>query len=207
MAQTSLIGKVSGFFSRTSSESDQFRKFIKNKPLQVIYSVEKLKKVVDTFDEDPERKILLLYVHSKLNPANLNSFIFKNILNNFDLSAFINSNFHFYPVLTDAKDLKLLRRFFGSRDVPCFLFFRWGQDNKLKLLRIVNLNTKPATDQMMETMADVIELTEEQEKFEQQIEANIAGKRRQLEELEQEHMKKMNEIFNNPGQSNRTPNQ
>lgn len=172
-----------------------------------MFSREKLKKVVDTFDEDPERRILILYVHSKANPGNLNSFIFKNVLNNFDLSAFINANFHFYPTLVDAKDLKLLRRFFGSRDVPCFLFFRWGQENKLKLLRIVNLSSRPTVDQMMESMTDVLELAEEQENFDRQVAANVDSKRKKLEELERNHMKNVNDIFNSPGGGGPQPSQ
>lgn len=195
------MGKVSGFFSRSVSESDTFCKHIKNRPLQLLFSKQRMKKVVDSFDEDQHKKVLILYVHSISNPRGVNAYILKNVLNNLDLSAFINENFHFYPVLSTAKDLKMLRRFFGSGDVPCLLFFRWGLENQLKLLRLLNLQTKWRPDELLQTLNDVLELAEEQQRAERRLVAGVAEKRQKLEDLEREHQRKINEILN--GRSSR----
>jgi hypothetical protein len=187
---------VSGFFSRSYTESQSFKKHIKSKPLQVIFSEQKLKTVTDTLDENESQNILILYIHAVHNPNNINPYIMKKILNNIDLSMFINSNFQFYPILSTAKELSLFKNFFGARDVPCFLFFRWGIENKLKLLRMVNLRNKLSSDQVMEAMSDVLELAEEQVKSEKKLVMDIHEKKKRRNELELEHVRKVNELYN-----------
>jgi hypothetical protein len=161
----------------------------------VIYSEEKLKKVTDTLDDDPKNNIMMLYVHSMKNPGNINTYIFKKILNNVDLSMFINNNLQFYPALENAKSLSLFKNFFAKPDVPCFLFFRWGLENKLKLLRMVNLRSRPNPDQIFEIMTDVIELANEQSKNEQSILDNIKNKSQKRKDLELEHVKRINQFY------------
>lgn len=191
-----MIGKVSGFFSRPSSESLKFKKHLKNKPIQIIYSDDKFKTILNSFDKEQKSAILIVYIHSITNPSNINYHILRKILNNFDLSMFINTNFQFYPILSNEKSLEEIKNFFGKRDVPCLLFFRWNIENKMKLLRMINLKNKPTTDEVMEAMSDVLELGEEQVKSEEGRFGEINRKKLKVDQLRKEHERKMNEVFN-----------
>jgi hypothetical protein len=196
------MGKVSGFFSRVLPESVEFDRHIKNKPLQVIYSKEKLEKVLNCFDEDDENRVLIVYIHSYKNPYNIGQYIFKKILNTPELSMFINSNFTFYPILSTSKGTSQLKQFYGQRDIPCLLFLRWNLQNKLKLLRMINLRGKPSSDEVMEAMSDSLDLAREQHLAERGILGEIEGKKRKLEQLQKEHQQKMNELLNNQSRTN-----
>ena len=109
---------------------------------------------------------------------------------------FINTNFQFYPILSNEKSLEEIKNFFGKRDVPCLLFFRWNIENKMKLLRMINLKNKPTTDEVMEAMSDVLELGEEQVKSEEGRFGEINRKKLKVDQLRKEHERKMNEVFN-----------
>lgn len=204
---TSLIGKVSGFFSRSLSESLKFKKYLKNKPIQLIYSENKFKNVLNTFDKEKQSEILIVYIHSLTNPSNVNYHIMKKIINNPDLSMFINTNFKFYPILSNEKTLSDIKNFFGRRDVPCFLFFRWNIESELKLLRMINLKNRPTTDEVMEAMSDVLELGEEQKNNEEGRVREIQNKKKKIEELRKEHERKMNDLFNRQNRSQNNNNQ
>lgn len=70
-------------------------------------------------------------------------------------------------------------------------------ENKLKLLRLVNLKDRQSSDQMLEILSDVVELAEEQQKAEEGIMGMIRRKKERVEQLNQEHQRKMNELLNN----------
>lgn len=197
-----MIGKVSGFFSRSLTESVEFDRHIKNKPLQVIYSKKKLEEVLNTFDEEDENRVLIVYIHSAKNPYNIGQYIFKNFLNTPDISMFINTNFSFYPILSTSKGTQTLKNFYGQRDIPCFLFLRWNLQNELKLLRMVNLRGKPSSDEVMEAMSDSLDLAREQHLAEKGILGEIERKKQRLQQLQMEHQKKMNELLNNQSRTN-----
>lgn len=197
----SLFGKVSGYFSSRQTESLNFQKHVRNKPMQVIYPKEKIAHVLDTFDEDDMSRVLVVYIHSELNPSNIWNYIYKRILNSPELSMFINSNFTFYPILSKSKGINPLKKYYGSRDVPSLLFFRWSLQNELKLLRIINLKTRPAPDVVMENMSNVLDLAQDQLRSERGLLGEIEKKKKKLESLQVEHQKKMNELLNNQKRS------
>ena len=61
---------------------------------------------------------------------------------------------------------------------------------------MVNLRNKPSSDHVMEAMSDVLELAEEQSNNEKRLIMEIQEKKKRKNELELEHVKKINDLYN-----------
>lgn len=182
---------ITSFFSKKTSESENFEQKIYPKRISFAFDKKPFELVLNTFDENIQKGVLMIYVHQIVNQNNLNSHLIKSIFNCRELAAFANNNFQFYPILGSQKSLSKVGRFFAPREVPCLLFLRWGLERGLSCMGIQPLKGSSTPDSVREAMNDVLERVDDEKRKERDIEGEIDRKEatRVIAEREQQRQR------------------
>jgi hypothetical protein len=193
-----IMGNITSFWRSSKTESVEFLEHIKLKSLQFDVVKEKFTKSLQTFDKNQQKSTLLVYIHSIVNKNNFNNFLIKNIFNNPELASFINSNFQFYPILSNSKSLSKLEAHYKKKDVPCLLFLRWDFRNQLTLIKKTNFDQYSTPDLVYEEASLAIDFADQMKNGENSIFAEIDRKKEALKRAERENQIKIDNFFNNP---------
>ena len=165
-------------------------------PIQ--YSEKNLSEILNSFDTNRQKQVLIVYVHSISNKNNINSYISKNVFQNSFIENFINANFQFYPTLQSFQHPPRIVSFFNATDVPCFLFLRYDIENRITLLRKINLADARNPDQLINNMMNIITENTNITTMENNTLKKIQMKKTSKQNLEKTHNSKIQNLLNNP---------
>lgn len=182
-------------FSKKICESENFEKRISPRRISFRYEKKPFELVLNTFDEDINREVLMVYVHNEINQKNINTHLLKAIFKDNLLSQFANSNFQFYPILSSEKSLSKISQYFSMREAPCLIFLRWGMDRGLSCMGIQPLKMNSTPDSVNEAMNDVLERVDDEKKRERQIEGEIDRKEASKKLTEKEHQRQRDQMM------------